>query len=348
MPAAVAAPQAPGGDWLAGLEAAGTGALIPVPGAAAAPNPFLAAAAAAPAAPTTRTALAPAASIAAAAAAAPPKKVAVKENIRPGTSGRRRRRQLPDVGSFAANTAPAAGRLRKSASLSFLPSSTSSSGDRIQGRPRRRLPDTEQGKLIKEVADKLEEEAKARLEVARELKDEKRKLWKVEDELNEAKIEASALRKQLQEKRRENERLTAELGEERAVRHTTEHAVETLGRELRISKASVAKMRDASEAAAAEVQSGEDALQEAFEQVYEEKRRRQMAEEKMSHVTQQILAIPGGSDILKRLLPGGGGSGDADRALSPGGTGMVLGASPSPRMLSPEMLSPHVMPVTNL
>ena len=165
------------------------------------------------------------------------------------------------------------------------------------------------------------------MEVARELRDEKKKLWKIEDALNEAKIETSGLKKVVAEKRRENEQLVADLGEERQLRLATEHTVETLGRELRILKAAAAKMRDDSESAASEVQSGEDALQEAFEQMYDEKRRRQMAEEKMDHVTQQILAIPGGGEILKQLLQGGA-------------AGIMLSASPSP-------LSPH-MPVTNL
>jgi hypothetical protein len=100
------------------------------------------------------------------------------------------------------------------------------------------------------------------------------------------------LKRQLLEKRRESEATATELADERALRHTADEQAEAMHKELRILKAGVQKMRASHESAASEVLSGEEALAEAWEEMYEEKRRRQMSEEKLACVTPSLPLAP--------------------------------------------------------
>eukprot|EP00039_Didymoeca_costata_P018968 m.335750 g.335750 ORF g.335750 m.335750 type:complete len:352 (+) comp17668_c0_seq1:229-1284(+) len=213
-----------------------------------------------------------------------------KENLRPTQTGRRRRR-LPSLGDQQ-------GRMRKAISLGALPSSSGRDGD--FNRPRRKLPDPEQGKLIRQVADQLEEEAQVRLQVARELKEEKRKRWKAEDEVTERQQENNRLKNQLNEKKEGFNQIVQELEEERRLRHDAEEQAAEMEKELKRVRGELQRVRD--ELRGHEAMNGEETLEEAWRQTYEEKRRRQIAEERLKTITSRILK-KGGKEILRQLLP---------------------------------------------
>lgn len=217
-----------------------------------------------------------------------------KENINPANVNRRRRR-LPSPGDQP-------GRMRKAMSLGNLPAATSNNDGNVFGRPRRRLPDPSQGKLIQQVVDKLDEEATLRLQVARELKEEKRKRWKAEDELSDLQASTSQLTSQLNEKREELNRVKQELDEERHARQKIEEQSIATEKEARRMKLDLKKLREQHSKVTSEATSSEDALQEAWHQIYEEKRKRQVAEDRLKMIADRILRT-GGREILNQLLP---------------------------------------------
>lgn len=264
---------------------------------------------------------------------------ATKENVKPVEGdGARRRRKLPSpggVGGFGGG-----GKLRRAQSLSFLPSV----GDPNNGeRTRRRLPDPGQGRLIQEVADKLEEEAQVRLEVARELKEEKRKRWKLEDQVTELQKECGKVQLQLDEKKRACDKAKCEAEDERVLRHDAEYNLEAFEKELRRSKLELQRLRATQDSAADDAVYGEQALKDAWEATFTEKKMRQEAQEQLEALKRGILSS-GGAEVLQQLLRVG------EASMGPGGDELPM--SPTMHVISPTpetaMMSPGMKYESNL
>eukprot|EP00041_Stephanoeca_diplocostata_P006514 m.87467 g.87467 ORF g.87467 m.87467 type:complete len:339 (-) comp16408_c1_seq3:862-1878(-) len=234
----------------------------------------------------------------------------IKENLSPGplnTSLRRKSRKLPQLICQSSS-----GRMKRSVSLSFLPTSSPDGGDMnttgsggSSGRIRRRLPDTGQGRLIQQVADKLEEEARVRLEVARELKDEKRKRWKVEDANVELQQECSKLKDQLNERRRECARLQQNFDEEHRLRAEAEAQLQTLDKELRRAQAEIGKLKVHQDSQANDAVYGEEALQDAWQATFAERAKRQNAQAELDQLKRGILKM-GGTEVLQQIMASAG------------------------------------------
>lgn len=225
-----------------------------------------------------------------------------KENVAPATPVRRKSRQLPTPNKELSR---GNGRLRRSASLSFLPSSDGSPGGISESRPnsrrRRVLPDTGQGRLIKEVHERLDEEARLRLEVVAELKDEKRRRWKLEDTVQEHQATIAKLKSHLDERRKEVEGLRSELDDERRGRVDADTALETRDRELKRVRANLQRLKDTQASEDTDAAIGEQALQEAYRGMYEERRLRQAAETDLESIKRGILVM-GGHEVLAQIL----------------------------------------------
>lgn len=218
----------------------------------------------------------------------------VKENVSPlNNSMRRKSRKLPEL------CPSPAGRMKRSMSLSFLPQSTPDGGG--SGRSRRRLPEVGQGRLIQQVADKLEEEARVRLEVARELKDEKRKRWKLEDQFSDLQRKNKKFEEQLNERRKECAALRAEIDEERRLRGDAEAVAASTDKQLKRVQAEMSKMRATEDHHASAAMDSEEALREAWQATFDERRRRQHAEGALEQLKRGIAKM-GGAEVLKQIL----------------------------------------------
>eukprot|EP00038_Savillea_parva_P026241 m.52618 g.52618 ORF g.52618 m.52618 type:complete len:337 (+) comp7385_c0_seq3:857-1867(+) len=228
--------------------------------------------------------------------------VTPKENVAPV---RRKSRQLPTLNP--SDKRMSTSRLRRSASLSFLPTSGEAAGpDRSSnggggGRRRRVLPDTSQGRLIKEMYEKLDEEARVRLEVVAELKEEKRRRWALEDAVQNEKSTVQKLQQMLEERRREVADLQREVDEERRARVDTELQAENQERETRRLKAELQRLREAQEHEATDVAHSEAALRDAWRATHEERRLRQAAETDLESIKRGILVM-GGREVLEQIL----------------------------------------------
>lgn len=225
-----------------------------------------------------------------------------KENVAPPK--RRRSRQLPTFPG--AKPQPGGrGRLRRSASLSFLPTSDeggeAEGGKPAGGRRRRVLPDAHQGRLIKEMHEKLSEEAKVRLEVVAELKEEKRKRWAVEDALHREADARQRIQEMADERRRQLTQLRAELDDEHTHRADLEEAAETRARELRRLRLELQRMKEGREAEDRDLAASEAALSEAWQRVHEERRCRLVAESDLESIKRGILCM-GGREVLDRII----------------------------------------------
>eukprot|EP00040_Diaphanoeca_grandis_P021775 m.116286 g.116286 ORF g.116286 m.116286 type:complete len:365 (+) comp28493_c0_seq2:277-1371(+) len=216
-----------------------------------------------------------------------------KENRVPSDGTSRRRRKLPEPTHQTGN-----GKLRRAQSLSFLPSTGTDSNS---NRPRRRLPDPGQGRLIQEVAEKLEEEAQDRLKIARELKDEKYKRWKLEDQVGELQAECKKFKTRIEERKRQELRMQREIDEERKMRHEAEALSQTHEKALYRTKMEIQRMREAQDQVSSDAMFGEEALKDAHEATIAEKKLRQECQEELEILKRGILKS-GGVEVLQQLV----------------------------------------------
>ena len=133
------------------------------------------------------------------------------------------------------------------------------------GKARRALPDVKQGRLIAEVSEKMETEAKLRNEVAKELREERQHRVRLEDAHRTLQTEVHGLTDRLAKATTELDTLKAALAVEKREREASDLAVRDKERMLKAARNDLAAANEARATATQHARDAEEALSEAWE-----------------------------------------------------------------------------------